>query len=252
MLVLAPKRVALGPVGAASGLRAVEYHPAQKRVDCFRRFHVDHVPDARDRDFPRVANPVGQHVGHLAEAGHVQLADDNGRRHGDRRQQLDAVRVRRVRVRTRPVHAGVVADHLGEPARDVRGALRWGEEVGAQPRRLRRVQTAAAESFATRQPEAAVAKRPRGPEDRPRLCPTKRAWCGARTRRDTRARCLVGVLCLGAGGRLSVTGELGAAASSPDRAGVLIARARTRHALHPRLPPIGSTRHPRARGPIRR
>ena len=54
-----------GPVGSASGERAVEHDPAQQRVHRLRRFHVDHLPDARDRDYARVGDPLGQNVGHL-------------------------------------------------------------------------------------------------------------------------------------------------------------------------------------------
>jgi hypothetical protein len=43
-----------------------------------------HVPDAWDRHFARVGDPVGQNVGHLVKTGNVQLADDNGRWRGDR------------------------------------------------------------------------------------------------------------------------------------------------------------------------
>jgi hypothetical protein len=98
MLALTPQRVRLGPVGSASGERAVEHHLAQQSVHRLRRLHVDHVPDPRHRDLARAGNPAGQDVGHLVETGNVQLGADNRRPRGDRCEELEAVRVRRVRV----------------------------------------------------------------------------------------------------------------------------------------------------------
>ncbi len=81
-------------------------------------------------------DPPGEHGRHLAEAGHVVLADRDQGRPGHLLQHVDGLRVgRAVGVLAEPVLTRVAGHHAGQLTGQVRALARGGEQRMRQPGR---------------------------------------------------------------------------------------------------------------------